>query len=65
MTAINLRTGFSIHGDSGAWILNEQGQVLGMTFGGDEKGLTTFYTPIILMLDDMKKHTGLELEVMP
>ena len=65
MTAINLRTGFSIHGDSGARILNEQRQVLGMIFGGDDKGLTTFYTPIILMLDDMKKHTGLELEVMP
>ena len=65
MTASNIRKGFSIHGDSGAWILNEQGQVLGMTFGGDEKGLTTFYTPIILMLDDMKTHTGLELEVMP
>ena len=65
MTAANLNTGISKPGDSGAWILNEQGQVLGMILGGDEKGYTAYYTPIILMLDDMENHTGLKLEVMP
>ena len=65
MTATNLHEGCSIHGDSGAWILNEQGQVLGMIIAGYGKGFTTYYTPIILMLDDMENHTGLKLEVMP
>ena len=65
MTASNLNTGFSLPGDSGAWILNEQGQVLGMIIAGIGNGLITYYTPIILMLDDMENHTGLKLEVMP
>ena len=64
VTAVNLISGFAENGDSGAWILNEQGQVLGMIIGGYEKGFTAFYTPIILMLEDMEKLTGLKLDVM-
>ena len=55
---------FVAHGDSGAWILDMSGNVLGMIIGGDTTGCTAFYTPIDMMLHDMEKRTGLGLEVM-
>ena len=55
---------FVAHGDSGAWILDMSGKVLGMIIAGDKTGCTAFYTPIGMMLHDMKERTGLKLEVM-
>lgn len=56
---------FAERGDSGAWILDMKGEVLGMIFAGDPMRHTAYYTPLDMMLEDMKEHTGLELEVMP
>ena len=70
MTAVDLGPGiyggrgFAREGDSGAWILDLIGRVLGLQIGGDMDGKIAFYTPFDLLLKDIRQETGLDLEVM-
>lgn len=47
-------------GDSGAWLLDEDGKFLGIVQGGDEIGYC-FVSPIHDVLEDVKHITGLIL----
>lgn len=51
-------TRFSRHGDSGAFIFDSQGCVVGLLFGGSEAKYTSYYTHIHDIFADIKEVTG-------
>jgi hypothetical protein len=55
------RSMFSVKGDSGSWIINCSGKVIGMLIGGNEKTGCTYFTPIDLLVDSVEKTTGKKL----
>jgi hypothetical protein len=61
---MNLPTGpFSRGGDSGSWILNCRGNVIGMRIGGSHHG-GTYFTPVDLLIDSIEKATGKKMRVL-
>lgn len=66
MAAISNNINFLQPGDSGAWLLDERGKVLGLIIAGNagKSSDTAYYTPIDLLLKDVKDKAGLDLEVM-
>ncbi|KAA6412264.1 MAG: hypothetical protein FRX48_04416 [Lasallia pustulata] len=49
---------FSEGGDSGAWVLDSVGALMGMTWGGFTCRQGTFVTPIKAITDDIRSQTG-------
>lgn len=49
---------FCDYGDSGAWVMNEDGLLVGMVFGASLAG-PAYVTPIQCILADIKARTGL------
>ncbi|KAF3901827.1 hypothetical protein AA313_de0207409 [Arthrobotrys entomopaga] len=55
---------FAANGDSGSLVLNQALQVVGvLTAGNDALRPFAYFTPIKLVLSDIKEQTGLELEL--
>lgn len=48
-------------GDSGSWILNEVGQLVGLLWGGTHS--VCYFTPIQMVLDDIEARTGMKVEL--
>ncbi|KAI9705544.1 MAG: hypothetical protein M1836_006299 [Candelina mexicana] len=56
---------FSQHGDSGAWVFNEYGDVLGMMYGGQETGdCGAFVTPIDEIRASILEMTGYRMRIL-
>ena len=49
---------FTSAGDSGAWVVDELGGLIGMVWGGFARDEGTFFTPIKLIIEDITKQTG-------
>lgn len=49
---------FSQAGDSGAWVLNMEGNVVGMITSGNEATKISYYTPISTIIGDIERVTG-------
>lgn len=49
---------FMYGGDSGSWILDSMGQVVGLGFAGDGDYNMGYYIPISYIYDDIKQRTG-------
>lgn len=56
-------TAFNKAGDSGAWILDPEGDLVGLLWGGCEKSGQGYFTPIQLVIDDIEKSTGKKVEM--
>ncbi|KAI9374374.1 hypothetical protein BJX61DRAFT_540821 [Aspergillus egyptiacus] len=54
------RSAFSQHGDSGAWCLNGDGDVIGQLVGGDERDGTGIMIPFSTVVDDIELKLGLK-----
>ncbi len=54
---------FNKAGDSGAWILDPLGDLVGLLWGGCEKSGHGYFTPIRLVIDDIEKFTGKKVEI--
>ena len=50
----NLGSIFAVHGDSGAWVLNEKGHLGGMIIGGNPQMDWTYVTPISVVFADIE-----------
>ncbi|KAI9821065.1 MAG: hypothetical protein M1827_003798 [Pycnora praestabilis] len=54
-----------LNGDSGTWIFTENGKLLGMIWGYNDRTGTTYYTPIYAIFDHIKAVTGaIDLQVL-
>ena len=49
---------FSDHGDSGAWVFNENGNLGGMLVGGHEQQTWTYVTPMTKIFEDIERQLG-------
>ncbi|EPS43330.1 hypothetical protein H072_2684 [Dactylellina haptotyla CBS 200.50] len=49
---------FAEGGDSGSWVLNTKGELVGMVFAENEDLHLAYLTPIKLILEDIKRQTG-------
>ncbi|KMQ43691.1 hypothetical protein HL42_5620 [Trichophyton rubrum] len=56
---VNENMPFAKHGDSGAWVLNMSGQVVGMIFAGDKADGTTLIAPMDLIVKDIEDKVGI------
>jgi len=54
-------TTFSKPGDSGSWILNASGDLVGMLWGGSNN--VGYFTPIGLVLNDVETRTGWKVQL--
>ena len=58
---------FSHPGDSGAWVVNENNELVGYVIGGSNKqrygNVVTFVTQMNAVLVDIKRHTNLDLRL--
>lgn len=50
---------FAENGDSGAWVLNMSGQVVGMIFAGDKADGTALIAPMDLIVKDIEDKLGI------
>ncbi|KAK6524168.1 hypothetical protein TWF694_005828 [Orbilia ellipsospora] len=56
------KTPFILNGDSGSLVLNQALQVVGIVTSGCDIRNCTYFTPIKLVLQDIKDRTGLDLQ---
>lgn len=49
---------FGEPGDSGSLLFNSQGQLVGLYFGGNDRTNVSYFTPIEVVFDDIKRITG-------
>ena len=49
---------FSDSGDSGSLVLSNKAEMVGMVFGGSAEGEVSLYTPVVPLMEDIKKKTG-------
>ena len=49
---------FAIPGDSGSFVGNGRGEVVGMLLGGHERTDTSIFTPMVEIFDDIKRITN-------
>lgn len=55
---------FARPGDSGGFVINEEGELVGMLFGGpDQRGGPGYVTPIEELVADIRARTGRSLEL--
>ncbi len=56
---------FSEDGDSGAWVLNRHGDLVGMIWGAanDREQKYCYFTPIAVLKKDIEEQTGMEVEL--
>ena len=52
---------FNERGDSGSWILDQMGYVVGLLWGGTHS--VCYFTPIGLVLADIETRTGMRVEL--
>lgn len=67
LCAVSSFKDFSEIGDSGAWILNEQNQVVGMIFAGNKVNYNrvwTYFTAIDQIFEDIEKVTGRRVQIL-
>lgn len=53
---------FNEDGDSGSWLISSLGELVGMIWGAGENG-QCYFTPIRLVLEDIERVTGLQVEL--
>ncbi|KDB23805.1 hypothetical protein H109_04305 [Trichophyton interdigitale MR816] len=56
---VNKDMHFAKNGDSGAWVLNMSGQVVGMVFAGDKADGTALIAPMDLIVEDIEDKVGI------
>ena len=54
---------FNKAGDSGAWVLDPLGDLVGVLWGGCEKSNHGYLTPIRLVINDIENFTGKKVEM--
>jgi hypothetical protein len=54
---------FNKGGDSGAWIIDPQGDLVALLWGCCESSGHGYFTPIQLIIDDIEKSTGKKVEM--
>jgi len=52
---------FNERGDSGSWILSEQGDLAGLLWGGTSS--VCYFTPIQMVIADIEARTGMKVEL--
>ena len=54
---------FNKAGDSGSWIFDENGDLLGLLWGGCVKSSDCYFTPIQYIIADIEQYTGKKVEM--
>lgn len=49
---------FCVSGDSGSFIFDDQGGVVGLLYGGSDRNDTAYFTHILDIIEDVKAITG-------
>ena len=62
---IAFRDHFGTRGDSGAFVVNEYGSLVGLYWGGNEYSGVSFFTEINHVFEDIKTITGAKLVGLP
>lgn len=54
---------FNEAGDSGSWVFDENGNLLGLLWGGCVRGDDCYFTPVEYVIADIEKYTGKKVEM--